>query len=303
MTHIIRALVVWVLLFACCIAAFVALWLWSPQRVDVVAAEAPILGGAIAAWFGVQFGRASVKRLRERRAVGRADDVGRPRDGEFVVARGTLSCAAPLATPFSGKAAAAYGYKAWRREKSGPSQKNTWEIAYWWGEGSAPCSLLTRHGSFEVRSRLELELWSSLVENTAAAQAHFAAFMRSVNPDVGTAGIARPGFDWDAPLDGPLRRDKLRQADPPPLGELTLHEWVIAPGEPVVLMGRYSATRGGLVHDDRTGRPLRVLKGDTASVRSQLLKAALGYGALSALALAGATLLAGSILGWHRLGF
>ncbi len=191
---------------------------------------------------------------------------------------------APLTTPFTGQAAVAYGYKAWRRETK-PGSKNSFDIAYWWGEGSTPCSLLTRAGSFEIRSRLELELWSALVENTAAAQAHFAAFMRGVEPVVGKAGIARPGFDWDAPLDGPLRRDKLRQADPPPLGELTLHEWVIAPGEPVVLMGRYSASRGGLVHDDRTGRPLRVLKGDTDAVRSQLLKGGLVYGVLSAVAL------------------
>jgi hypothetical protein len=162
---------------------------------------------------------------------------------------------------------------------------------------------MTRAGNFEIRSRLELELWSALVENTAAAQAHFAAFMRGVEPVVGKAGIARPGFDWDAPLDGPLRRDKLRQTDPPPLSELTLHEWVIEPEEPVVLMGRYSAARGGLVHDDRTGRPLRVLKGDMDAVRSQLLKGGLAYGVLSAVALAVAALLASSILGWHDLGF
>ena len=87
------------------------------------------------------------------------------------------------------------------------------------------------------------------------------------------------------------------------LSELTLHEWVVAPGEPVVLMGRYSAARGGLVHDNRKGRPLRVLKGDTDTVQSQLLKGGLAYGTLAALALAGAALLAGSILGWHALGF
>ncbi len=303
MTHIVRSLVVWILLLAACIAAFVALWVWSGTVGHWSDVGGPLVGGALAAWFGVQFGRAAFKRLRERAAVGRADDVGRPGDGAFVVVRGTLQAMAPLTTPFTGQAAVAYGYKAWRRERSGPSQKNTWEIAYWWGEGSTPCSLLTRQGTFEVRSRLELELWSSLVENTAAAQAHFAAFMRGVSPEVGKAGIARPGFDWDAPLDGPLRRDKLRQADPPPLAELTLHEWVIAPGEPVVLMGRYSAARGGLVHDDRTGRPLRVLKGDTESVRSQLLKGAFAYGVLSAAALGIAALLAGSILGWHDLGF
>ena len=303
MSHIVRALVVWVLLLAGCVAAFVALWLWSGTQARWLDVEGPIAGGAGAAWFGVQFGRAAFKRWRERAAVGRADEGGRPGDGAFAVVRGTLQAVAPMTTPFTGQPAVAYGYKAWRREKSEPSQKSTWEVAYWWGEGSTPCALLTRHGSLDVRSRMELEQWSSFVENTATAQAHFAAFMRGVSPEVGKAGIARPGFEWDAPLDGTLRRDKLRQPDPPPLSALTLHEWVIAPGEPVVLMGRYSAARGGLVHDDRKGRPLRVLRGDTDAVRLQLLKGALAYGGLSVIALAIAALLAGSILRWHDLGF
>lgn len=302
MTHIVRALLVWALLLVCCAAAFIALWLWRGADASWLEVEGPVVGGSIAAWFGVQFGRASFKRLRERLAVGRADDGGRPRDGQFVVARGILQCVSPLVTPFSGVAAVAYGYRAWRRERQ-PGSKNSVDIAYWWGEGSTPCSLLTTRGTFEVRSRLEIESWSSIVENTATARAHFDAFMPGVAPVVGKAGIARPGFDWDAPLDGALRRDKLRQSDPPPLPELTLHEWVIAPGEPVVLMGRYSAARGGLVHDDRKGRPLRVLEGDTNAVRSQLLKAALAYGTLSLLALAVVALLAGSILRWHELRF
>jgi hypothetical protein len=48
---------------------------------------------------------------------------------------------------------------------------------------------------------------------------------------------------------------------------------------------------------------LGVLKGDTDAVRSQLLKGGLVYGVLSAVALGVAALLAGSILGWHDLGF
>lgn len=301
MSHIVRALIVWALLFVCCVAVYVALWRWSGTQARWLDVEGPIVAGAIAAWFGVQFGRAAVKRLRERAAVGRADEGGRPGDGEFAVVRGTLQTMTPMTTPFTAQPAVAYGYRAWRRERE-PGSKSSFDIAYWWGEGSTPCSLLTPQGSFDVRSRLEIEAWSAFVENTATARAHFDAFMRGVAPVVGKAGIARPGFDWDTPLDAALRRDKLRQSDPPPLSELTLHEWVIAPGEPVVLMGRYSASRGGLVHDDRKGRPLRVLKGDTDAVRSQLLKGALAYGALAVVALAVAALLAGSLLRWHDLG-
>lgn len=63
-----------------------------------------------------------------------------------------------------------------RRTRSTPGR-----FAYWWGEGSAPCTLLTRAGSFAVRSRLELDLWSAMVENTVAAQDHFAAFMEGAH--------------------------------------------------------------------------------------------------------------------------
>jgi hypothetical protein len=303
MNHIVRSVAVWIGLLAACVVVFAGIRVYAGGHGHPVDDAGAMLSGAIALWFGVQFGRASVKRLREWRAVGRADEVGRPQDGEFVVARGTLQCAAPLTTPFSGVPAAAYAYKAWRREKSGASTKNTWEIAYWWGEGSAPCTLFTRSGSLEVRSRLWLEAWSARVDNTERARSHFAAFLQGVQPTVQKAGIVVPGFEWDGPLDGPLRRDKMRQVDPPPVEALELHEWVVAPNEPVVLMGRYSTQRGGLVHDDRRGRPLRVLKGDVTEVQRQLRTGALAYGALSLAALAIAAVLAGSLLRWHDLTF
>lgn len=83
----------------------------------------------------------------------------------------------PMTTPFTGQPAVAYGYRAWRHERQRRGE-NSFDIAQWWGEGSTPCSLLTARGSFEVRSRLEIEAWSSIVENTATARAHFDAFMR-----------------------------------------------------------------------------------------------------------------------------
>ena len=297
MSHILRALVVWALLFAGCVAVFTAFAWWSQPSAHWLEVGGTILGGAIAAWFAVQFGRAAWKRLRERVAVGRADEVVRPQDGARVVVRGVLTSTSPLTTPFSGRPAVAYGYKAWRREQTGPSRKTTSEVAYWWGEGSTPCTLLTPHGALEVRSRLELDLWSSLVDNTPEARAGFDRFLAGVRPDVTKAGIVRPGFAWDTPLDGTLRRDRVRQPDPPPLADLFLHEWAVAPDEPVVLMGRYSAARGGLVHDERTGRPLRVLKGSVETVRSQLRQGAIGYGVAALLALGVAAVFAGSLKG------
>lgn len=303
MSPVVRAPLVWVLLLVACLTAFVALAWWGRPGAHWLEVDASIVGGAVATWFGVQFGRAALKRLRERAAVGGPDDRGRPGDGAFVVLAGVLQTMTPLRTPFTGVEAVAYGYKAWRRERWGKSEKNTVEVAYWWGEGSAPCTLLTRAGSFAVRSRLELDLWSAMVENTVVAQDHFAAFMQSATPEVGPVAIARLGFDWDTPLDGLVRRDRQRQVDSPSLSALTLHEWVVTPGEPVVLMGRYSAARGGLVHDEGAGRPLRVLKGDIATVRAQLLSGATSYGVLSLVALGVAVMLAGSILGWHDVGF
>jgi hypothetical protein len=303
MSPLVRSLLVWLLLLVACLAAFITLAWWARPGASWLEVQGAVLGGAVMMWVGVQFGRAALKRLRERVAVGGPDATGRPEDGAFVVLAGVLQTMTPLRTPFTGVEAVAYGYKAWRRERWGRSEKNTREVAYWWGEGSAPCTLLTPAGSFAVRSRLELDLWSAMVENTVAAQDHFAAFMRDATPEVGPVAIARPGFDWDTPLDGLVRRDKQRQVDSPSFGALKLHEWVVTPGEPVVLMGRYSAVRGGLVHDDRAGRPLRVLKGDVAAVRSQLQSGATSYGVLSLVALGIAAMLAGSLLGWHDLGF
>lgn len=301
MNHVARALIGWIALFAICQTAMVVAWAFSSPTGTPLDIAGGLIAGAFTTWLGVQFARASTKRWRERAAVGRADEIGRPRDGEFVVARGILHTTTPLLTPFSRRPAVAYAYKAWRRERRGPG-RNTQEVVYWWGEGSAPCSLLTRQGTLEVRSRLWLEMWSAQVENTPAAQAAFDTFMRGTQPDVMTAGVLHTGFDWNAPLDGLLRRDRTRE-DPPPLSELTLTEWVVAPDEQVVLMGRYSDARGGLVHDDARGRPLRVLKGDVREVRAQLRTGALTYGLLSLLAFAATFLLAGTGLGWHEIRF
>ena len=191
-----------------CLAAFVILW-WTTQGGGALLLDQnAVLGGSLAAWFGVQFGRASLKRLRERAAVGRADDPGRPGDGEFVVARGVLQTTTPMTTPFSGQAAVAYGYKVWRREKEDGTKKQSWRNHVLVGRGS--CTLFTRQGSYAI---------------SRASSWIFARFLQDVQPEVLKAGIARPGFDWDMPLDGPLRRDRMRQSDPPPLEDLLFHEW------------------------------------------------------------------------------
>ena len=112
MPPLVRALLTWSLLYVGCLAAFVMFW-WTTQSGGALLLDQnAMLGGSLAAWFGVQFGRASLKRLRERAAVGRADDPGRPGDGEFVAARGVLQTTRPMTTPFTGQAAVAYGYKS-----------------------------------------------------------------------------------------------------------------------------------------------------------------------------------------------
>ncbi|WP_239490736.1 hypothetical protein [Luteitalea sp. TBR-22] len=302
MNHIVRAFAVWVGIYAGCLTALGALWFWKGPEDSTIPEEGALLGGTIALWFAVMFGRAAVKRLRERAAVGRADDVDRPVDGEFVVARGTLQCAAPLVSPFTGVPVAAYNYKAWRREVRGPGTKTSVEIAYWWGEGSAPCSLMTRRGTLELRSRPWLDFWSAGVPNTDESRGHFSRFMHGVQAEPQQGGIVVPGFEWDAGLDGPLRRDKAKTTHVP-LEELQFTEWTLSPGEPVVVIGRYSAQRGGVIHDDRKGRPLRVLKGDAETVRAALGQGATAYGVLSLLALGVSAFFAASILRWHDLAF
>ncbi len=178
----------------------------------------------------------------------------------------------------------AYTYRAWRKE-SREMDDSSWEIAYWWGEGSVPCTLLTRHGSLRLLTRPTIDTRAHEVRNTEQAREAFAHFLRGQPTTVVTSGLMLPGFDWNAPLDVPLRRDKIRSDPPPALKVLTFEEAVLSPGEPVVVMGRYSAAQGGLLHDEANSRPLRAFKGDTEKVRGHLRSGATAYGALALVAL------------------
>lgn len=59
MSHVLRALLVWALLLAGCVVLFIALSLWPGAERSWLGVEGPVVGGSIAAWFGVQFGRAA----------------------------------------------------------------------------------------------------------------------------------------------------------------------------------------------------------------------------------------------------
>lgn len=300
-----RVAIEWIVVYVLCLAGFVGAWYASATPDTTLPLDGTGLFGVLAAWVGVQAARAAVTRWRERAAVASASRFGPLRDGDLVVARGTLHAESPLITPFSGVPAVAYEYKAYRRERRRSDRVDLYRVDHHWGDASVPCALVTPQGAIPVRSRLRLDLPYQPIDNTPGVRANFEAFRRRAQPVVTSSSflVVHPGFPWDAALDDVLRRDGTRDEPAPPLADLSLEERMVALDEPVVLVGRISDARGGLVHDDRRGRPLRVLKGDAEDVRAELRTSALTFTILSGLAFAVALVLAGSALGWHELGF
>src|SRR5439155_11764510 len=77
-------------------------------------------------------------------------------------------------------------------------------------------------------------------------------------------------------------------------------EQIVAPGEQVTAIGRYSAEKGGLVQDIGGGNPLRLIRGDAQVSSSALWKQAAGriFGAIIFAAVVNGALF--GLLNFHR---
>lgn len=199
----------------------------------------------------------------------------RPRDGEVVTAVGHISAlGSALRSPISDRPAVIYSYDISHVRKSDGLHR--WISKDYSGFALAPTMVESRYGALRLFSFPTLEGFR--VENPPEAVTKAreyvagASFADMTNRDtMETFKAVRDRFTDDS---GEIRRDYRSADDPQVHDDAMLLEDVVAPGEQVTVIGRYSAEKNGLVRD--AANDLRLLRGGALMTSAALWKKAAG---------------------------
>jgi hypothetical protein len=244
------------------------------------AAGAAIIGGGVA-WLGIAYFFGIKDKYRAAALIQRGLDGDAPRDGEKVAAIGRLSAAGQLlVSPLSRSSCIAYKYEI--NSRSGDD-----EITYYSGFAMTPSSIQTRQQSIRLLAWSDPKLkWvyvpasdgqRSAEEYIAATEFRepailnirqsFSDLMAMYRDDDGTVrwdqrGV-RPPLDTNKPID---------------LSAVTYREMLLRPSDPVCVIGRYSAQRGGIVPSDHPlADPVTLELGEREAFIPRATAGAVGY--------------------------
>ena len=214
-----------------------------------------VMGGFV--WFGlvtILGVRHSIRDWRARNRLARGE---RPRDGDVAAAVGTIHPAfEALRSPLSGKECVIYSYEV-GVPRSGDSHARDY-----FGSGMTRCAIRTQYGEFLLGSFPVLEgFFKNNVDSAAGAE--FVS-TTSFEPIEGIAGITKMalGLYTQAP---PLRKDWKFGTPEADLDTAEVQELIVAPGEMVTALGRYSAGANALVADTNEKGFLRLHRGGKAT--------------------------------------
>jgi len=246
-------------------------------------------GGAILLWFSIGYVFGVSDKHAEARLVRRAAAGERPNDGEKIAVVGVVSSSMEtLEAPMSRRRCVAFEYKAV------PPQAE--DFGAYEGFALVPLSIDGPRGSIRLLATPELAF-------------DFEVFTRVEHYDNFREYIPQTQFTVQSPTefrkawaqlksvladdDGRIRYDIQRDTITD-VTSMQLKEKILAPGDHVVAIGRYSATRNALVPDESALlHPVKITKGDPAAVagkRKGCLELFLGCGCLL-------PLIAGALLG------
>lgn len=223
--------------------------------------------------FAVAFLWEVARRFRELRLL-RASVAGvTPADGARVAAYGVLVADGPLfEAPLSGTRAAIYKY-----EIIVPHQKSSSSVACS-GYGLTPCHITTAAGSVRVLGYAEPAFRPAVLDGPET-RARIQAYLASTAVTPTGLGAAREFLDSLLDDDGAIRSDTGSVPDVIGNPRLIFREHAVADGDNVCAFGKYSVERGGLVPDPASTDPfpVRLRRGDAATVGRALVASALGY--------------------------
>lgn len=225
--------------------------------------------GALAAGFFTSLGvgamwtaRQAARDANRAEAAARGESYAAPQDGEALAAYGTIrALGKPLITPFTHKQAVMYSYDIEHMVK----RNNDWEqVKDYSGLALTPSAIDTPHGPVRLLSYPELEGFDKATYDTDEELDNARAYVRATRFEKMTGfavgKIYREVKELMTDDDGDMRKDFEIGASDPELADHTLTEQLIANGEQVCAIGRWSQQRGGLL-PDRNGGLVRVVRG------------------------------------------
>jgi hypothetical protein len=223
-------------------------------------------GAALLLWLGLAYVSGVRERHREATLVRQAIDAGRPEDGQKIAVAGVVRGVGTVHAPLSGKRCVLYEYKALAagREQVGAVE----------GFALSPLAIDGARGSIRLLAAPELAFDEEQLD-ADTAQRNLTEYMAR------TQFIVHEGIDINRELahvrsvmaddDGHIRYDIRRETPGPNLSAMSLREKVLAPGEHVVAIGRYSSARGGLVPDPSAALyPVKLFKGSPDAIAKKL---------------------------------
>jgi Ankyrin repeats (3 copies) len=179
-----------------------------------------------------------------------------------------------LRAPFSGKAAVLYSYDI---DHMSQSSEGTSEVKDYSGFALAPCAIDSPHGSVRILGFPLLEGFPKASYDTAEGRKNAAAYLEAT--ELKDMQGFHPGtiFHEIKELltddDGQFRKD-WKITDDRDLSEKHLREQVVAPGDQVCAIGRWSAAKHGLIPP--AGGVIRLLQGDPQKIVSGLWRKTIG---------------------------
>jgi|GEM_PF-3555517 len=235
---------------------------------------------AILVWFTVAYLFGIRARRAEGRLIRRGMREGRPEDGEKIAVVGTISSSfETVEAPITGRSCVAYEYKA----LAGDNQ----QYAAYEGFALVPLSIDGPRGSIRLLATPELafdfdtptriEQYERLRDYISRTQF---TFETGIDIKARFAHLKTVVADDD----GRIRYD-IRHDPAPDVDGLRLQEKILAPGEHIVAIGRYSAARNALVPDaTQLMHPVKIRKGEpdklARTTGRDLVDAMMGCGCL-----------------------
>jgi hypothetical protein len=179
-----------------------------------------------------------------------------------------------LRAPFSGNAAVLYNYDI---DHISHSNDGTSEIKDYSGFALAPCAIDSPHGSVRILGFPMLEGFPKKSYSTDEGRRNAAAYleatqlkdMQGFHPGTIIHEIKELLTDDD----GQFRKD-WKLTDDRDLSDKHLHEQMVAPGDQVCAIGRWSAAKHGLIPP--AGGVIRLLQGDPQKIVSGLWRKTVG---------------------------
>ncbi len=230
--------------------------------------------GGFAAYLGIVYLIGIRGKLSEGRMIRRALSGERPVDGDKVAAVGRLvPNGSPLTSPITKTPAVAYKYeiRSWGKNSS----------LLYSGFALTASTIQGAQGGMRLLAYPELNIKPKYLQGGEPAK-NAEAYVDATEFRDPTKGSLRASiadmmtvFKDD---DGIVRIDDKSTAQPSDFAQLRLVEWVIRPGDPVCVIGHYSAQRGGIIPDPKMPlQQVTIRTGEPESFSGRSVRGAIGY--------------------------